>query len=102
MGAVTVAPCLMGSMRDGDQDAHVELRPGMELLWTWAAAWTDASPNVSRLDPSGAVEVDATIRLVRGRPSVGIALGLKRSPAQRSSSRLDLDACLLSGHDPSR
>jgi hypothetical protein len=49
----------------------------MELLWTWAAAWTDASPNMSRLDPSGAVEVDADHPARKGK-----AVGWNRPRAQ--------------------
>ena len=40
------------------------------LLYPSGALWTDEAPNVSRLDPSGAVQIDADIRLVIGRSSV--------------------------------
>jgi hypothetical protein len=36
------------------------------------AVWSDSTSNVSRLDPSGAVQSDASIRLVIGRSSVRV------------------------------
>src|SRR5437867_9411342 len=45
------------------------------LLYRSGSAWTDAAPNVSRHDPSGAVQVDAEQLLPSSRRWVALVVG---------------------------
>jgi hypothetical protein len=62
------------------------------LLYPSGAVWTDEASNVSRLDPSGAVQVDAEHparnRKVRVLPEAGSTLGACRETlGQRPGSK---------------